>query len=246
MRQSLLRFKLPETQRLTTSQFKDLVTKACSANSVVPESFFHYANGRPIPDSQPDFRFVGGRRWVGILSTSGNTQALLAVSGTVSMALSKELATAIPMDLQKPEFGLEESVFPYRYYFRDLVYRKGNTWKGTNEELVTRLVINVLQRERDQRGMDFPGLEVGAVEPRQYASADAQFLKERLAVTVHDCDELGLRLTFADGQTNRYARLLRGSFSMNAKLSGIWQAGNLQSRGYGRLIRIVGGVHDAA
>lgn len=246
MKQAHLRFTLPQDQRLGSGQFKDLVTKACSGLNIVPESFFHYQNGRPIPNAMPDIRFIGGRQWVGILSASGDTNALLAVSGVASMALFKEFGVPVPMELLESTWGMEETPYAQRYFFRDVVHRKGHTWTGTNEELITRLVINVLQRERDEKGLDFPGLEVGAVEPEQYASADEQFLKERLAITVHECDEMGLRLTFADGQTNRYARMLRGSFSMNAKLSGIWQAGNLQSRGHGRLILAVGGVHNAA
>lgn len=255
MKQSYLRFllpkRLPENSSASTtyfgaSQFKDLVSKACSNMPAVPESFFHFRNGQPIPDSSPDIRFIGGKGWVGILSVSGDTDALMAVCGPATLALSTHIGQPVPVEMVSPEFAMQETPFAWRYYFRDVACRKANHWKGTDEALITNMVIKMLQRERDQHGFDFPGIDLTDntfAGPREAQASDAKFLQERLDIKIHDCDALGLRLTFCDGPTNRYARLLRGSFSMNAKLSGIWQAGNLQSRGYGRIILATGADH---
>ena len=36
--------------------------------------------------------------------------------------------------------------------------------------------------------------------------------------------------------TNQYVELASGTFTMHCQLSGLWQMGNLQARGYGRII----------
>lgn len=46
-----------------------------------------------------------------------------------------------------------------------------------------------------------------------------------------------MRLRTTTGDTNEFVTLADADISMNIKLTGYWQFGHLQSRGYGRVIR---------
>ena len=246
MKQALLRFSLPADTALYATQFKDLIARACDKHPVVGESFFHYRNGQAISDAEPDIRFVGGKRWVGILSRSGDTATLLPVAGIAALELGKHCGKPVSMELLEPAYGVEITSYPVHYYYRDVVAKHANRWKGTNEDLVIRTLTERLRLERDRVMLDLPALDISSYRDEAFtrhldhAADERTLLKERLGIEIHDLRRLAMPLETATGKTNTSVILLQGSFSMFAKLAGMWQMGSLQSRGYGRIIPVKG------
>lgn len=247
MKQVLLRFRIPEGVTLRATKFKDLVARACDGQKAVNASFFHYTeNGQAIPNSEPDIRFVGGKSWVGILSRDGHMDSLLPVAGIASVALGREFGQPVPMEIHEPEYGIEATQYPVRYFFRDVVFKHANRWKGTDQDLVVRALTERLRLERDRLMLDLPGVDLREfsdsvlVRRREHAEAERQLLAGQLQIVVHDLRRLGMRLETAQGPTNQFVTLMSGSLSMCAKTAGYWQFGGLQSRGYGRLVPAVG------
>lgn len=242
MKQLLLRINLPKGKTLYAGQFKELMARACDEIQSVPSSFFHYESGRPISNAQPDIRFVGGRGWVGILSRSGNMDALLPVAGVATRLVSMHIGQPAAMELLEPEYGVESVEYPIRYFFRDVVSKHANRWRGSNEDLVIRHLCEQLRSERDRLFLDLPAinpnefLRDGKMMRRDHAEAECALIKERLSIEIHGVRSIGMRLETATGPTNNFVRLLSGSLTMLLKTKGVWQFGSLQSRGYGRLI----------
>lgn len=234
-KQALLRLDLPKGVRYFAPDFKEDVARACNGSSLVGSEFFHYRDGQAISNAEPDIRFVGGRTWVGILSRSGDTDALMPVVGIAARMLNTKFGVPCPVEIEEPRYGMSVTEYPVRYYFRDVVYKKGDEWRGSNEALVEKLLLACICKERDRLCLDLPGDPNGE-------GRGLEALKERLMINVHDLRDLGMRLRTAAGQTNKFVRLLSGSLTMYAKADGIWQFGSLQSRGHGRLIRQIAGV----
>lgn len=257
MKQTLIRFELPDGCTLYASDFREKVAKAGHGLPYLPPSFFHYGeDGLALSSGSPDIRFVGGKRWVGILSQSGNAQALLPVTGVAAQVVGEVAGQPVPLEVVYPNYGIELTDYPIRYYVRDLVAKHQNRWRGSNEELLARMVLAAIRGERDRLGLDLPGVRPEEIDfsqpvmrgsrPMQYPErvehADLEVLRERLSFAVHEARSMGLRFRASTGLTNASFGLLNGTFSMCAKLGGYWQAGNLQSRGHGRLIRAIGGL----
>lgn len=246
MKQALLRIHLPKGQTLFSTQFKELLAKECAGSGVVSDEFFHYRAGAPIPDAMPDITFVGGGSWVGILSRMGNMKSLMAIAGYASKAVSQFAGQPVAMEIEEPEYSIELTDYPVQYFFRDVCSKHANRWKSSKDDLVSHLLLNRLRDERDALNFDLPAADPapfrhGDVFYRNdYAQVDRARLQERLCIEVHEVESLGLHLKVASGLTNQHVQLMRGTLSMYAKINGIWQFGNLQSRGYGRLIHAKG------
>ena len=222
------------------------MARRCDQLQSVPPSFFHYENGRPISNADPDIRFVGGKNWVGILSRGGDMDALLPVAGIATSVVSNYIGQPAPMELLEPEYGVDSAEYPICYFFRDVVSKHANRWKGSNKDLVIRHLCEQLRSERDRLFLDLPGIPKetfvrdGKMMQRDHAEAECALIKERLSIEVHEVRSIGMRLNTANGPTNNFVRLLSGSLTMFLKTKGIWQFGSLQSRGHGRLIHEIG------
>lgn len=240
MKQTLLRYRLPPGIQLRSHEFKELVAAALDGDHYVNSEFFHYRNGKPVPDSQPDIRFVGGKGWVGILSQSGAQDSLMAVAAPVVMALNQTLGKPVSMEIHEPEWTLETTQYPVQYHFREIAFRKQYKWHGTDADLITQLVIRSVRRDRDLYGLDLPGIAPGTLPAHEYEQADTDAVRERLAIVVHDVRSAGVRMRTATGNGTFAFKVLNGTLSMNLNIKGIWQIGSLVSRGYGRIIRARG------
>lgn len=231
--QNLLRFKLGhQAQPLYAQGFKDLTARYFQGNLTTGETLFHFRDGKPI-NTKPDIRFVGGKTWVGVLSDKGNTELLVNHVADFSRILSKHSGRPVPMTLEELDFDAQLATVPSIYYFRDVAVRRSKGWKGTLEDLFINRLTRALRSYRDTRNLDLPG-------SHESAKADAQAIVDRLQIQVHEIASVGMRLTVAAGDTYEYMHLLNGKFSMYCDLSGIWQIGNLQSRGHGRIVKQYG------
>lgn len=222
MKQILLRFKLPNKAKpLQSHAFREMVALAANGISLFPPSFFHYGNdGKPLSQGDPDIRFVSGQHWVGILSKSGNADQMISISGFVSMLLSRYFNEPVPMQIEEHDYGFAHQDYPTRYYFRSVVSKKGRMVGRTDsdESLIKQALLRRLAVESAAMGFDLP-------------------LDEQLAIQVLDVRSGGMPLHIANGvKTAQYVHVMNGELAINLKISGIFQFGNLQSRGHGRLI----------
>ena len=232
MQQLLLRAFTPRGQDPYHAPiFKEDFARTVAGTGLVRPSFFHYDdNGHHLPHGTPDIRFVSGRGWVGILSRSGDRNALEPVLGAVSRIVSDRYQRPIPIQIEALEFGLERTDYPVRYYVRDLALRyaraQTNPHKDMpNEELLRVALWRKLRFESGRNGFDLPTLselEIQVFSPMR---------------------ESAMPLRPAHGVTNKAVYLLNGEFAMNLRLKGMWQIGHFPSRGYGRLVPQINGVN---
>ncbi len=235
-RQRLLRIGTPSDRPpLHASQLRELLARA-GKGAALPPVFFHYdATGRTLP-GPARIRTVGGRAWVGLLAINANapeseeiTAAFDAAVGIAARIVAEHYATPVPISIEEREYDAVALHYPVRYFFRDVaIKRRTDRRRALNDEALLRVVLAAaLVSESERYGLDVPQ-------------------EERLQVVVHSCRAQGLRLSTTQGLTNEFVHLLNGEISAHLDLRGIWQIGNLQARGYGRLIRVVPGLAECA
>lgn len=241
MKQALLRIQIPRTAPpLYAGKFKEQVARAADGDPRIPPDIWHYSeNGRPIPDADPDIRFVGGKGWVGLLSISGNTAPLMNLMPHALNVASTHAGEPVAMELQHPTFGLEPTDYPVRYFVRDAVAKRSRHTTQPTADLLVRMLCRRLCAARDRYNLDLP-IAAPREDGRVYWEDDHALMVERLGIFAADTRSIGMQLETATGKTKQFVGLINGSFVMNAKLTGIWQIGNLPSRGHGRLIMDVG------
>ncbi len=228
MKQSLLRISLPEEGApLYPSEFRELLARSGNDSPSLPPAFFHYdANGRPLNRPEPQIRTIGGRRWVGVLSMKERSDLLYQAVGVVARAVSDHLGRPLPILLEEHEFDLEATSYPVQYVVRHMaIKRRRNDTRPKEgdtpaqiEDIVRRTILRNLEQRGSHYGFDVP-------------------VDSRVSLVLHGVRSIGMRLRTTTGDTNEFVTLADADISMNIKLTGYWQFGHLQSRGYGRVIR---------
>lgn len=222
MKQLLLRISLPEGRSaLRAATFRELLAKEGNGSPLLPPAFFHYGeNGRPLSAGEPDIRIVGGQKWVGILSRSGDNPLFDMAVGLASRVVSNYCAAPVRINIEQPEYGFATTDRLFRYFLRDVAIKRRSVRrrKLTDQELIKECLITGLKKEATRMGLDLPG--DGA-----------------LGLLIHDLRVIGMRLGTTKGETKEFVTLANASISLGLNLSGVWQIGNLQARGYGRIVR---------
>lgn len=220
--QTLLKIELPYGKpTLHASYFREMVAKAGNGSTLLPPSFFNYGeDGTPLSATAPDIRFIGGRSWVGILSMTENSPLIDQVAGIAVRVASNYFEQPLPMSIESKTFSLESTQYPVVYYLRDMaIKRRSKELRETpTEELARRRIEKSLASTAALHGFDLP------VAPR-------------LNIVFHNIRELGMHLRDSKEKSNEYVTLVNAEISMYLNLKGIWQVGNLPSRGHGRLIK---------
>lgn len=223
MKQLLLKISTPaDRPPLFASDFREMLAKAGDGLPALSPAFFHYgADGKPLSSASPNIRIVGGRNWVGILSKNGESALLDPAIGLASRVVGNCYGAPVPITIEEREYGLESSLFPVVYAFRDVaIKRRTDVARASSDEDLIRLrLVQHLESEANAQGFDLP-------------------IAAALQITIHEVRACGMRLRTTSGFSNEYVHLLNGELSMYLTLKGIWQFGNLQSRGYGRLINL--------
>lgn len=229
MKQQLLRIALPEGKPpLRATALRELLARKGDGSPLLPPQFFHYGDdGRPLSAGVPEIRTVGGRAWVGLLGISEDTPYFDSAVGIAIRVVSDHYGLPLPISVERPEVGLQSTedliggqTRPITYYLRDMAIKR-RTPSARNqpiEDLVRQRMLRGLVEMAARHNLDLP--------------ADG-----KLGLVFHELREVGLRLSTTTGPTNEYVGLVNGEFSMNVALTGIWQVGNLQARGYGRIVR---------
>lgn len=234
MNQALLRYRLPDHVTLYAPQFKELAAKALH-ESPLGADLFHYKDGKHITNESPDIRFLGGRNWVGLFSASGDVDRLMPAAGPLALALNEHAGQPVKMELIRPTLQFEQTQWPNHYAFREVACRK--TYKSLDDEqVVVRMLLARLRKERDRFSLDLPGAPIGANGEVDEAE-DLLAMQERLGIVIHKIRAIFVKQQTADGQLIM-SKVFNGTLSMNLKITGIWQFGAFPSRGYGRLFRL--------
>ncbi|MFP3637822.1 type IV CRISPR-associated endonuclease Csf5 [Paraburkholderia sp. SIMBA_054] len=217
-KQILLRIELPTDARVFISQFREYVARDLDGQSDVPELFHYDSTGKPA-QGMPRTRFVGGRRWVGILTDEDRADMLYKVMGNAVRAVHHLCGSVTPVKFEEHTLGLSQIYTPRSYWIREMVIKKRRqrTRETEQKELIRQRILSGLHRQADEYGIAWPG-------------DDALDLKVN-----DDFRQRGLELRTTQGATGEYVDLIDASFTVKTELLGFWFAGNLTSRGYGRI-----------
>ena len=222
MKQSLLKIHLPKnSKQLFAADFREMLAKAGDGSPLLPPAFFNYGeDGKPLSSVTPEIRIVGGKSWVGVLSMNHESQLFDASVGIASRVASNYYDMPLAINVESKEFSVTRSDFPVVYYLRDMAIKR-RTQKAQEkeiEELAKKRIENSLAQIAERYGFNMP-------KP------------EQMQIVFHKSKNIGLHLKTRDSKSNEYVSLLNAEISMYLDLRGIWQVGNLPSRGYGRLIK---------
>jgi len=212
--QTLLRIRLPDGARLYPQEFRELLAKQPG----MPHDLFHYDDaGRP-QQGMPGVRTVGAHRWVGLISDSAHADLIYQVTGPVVHAVTQRLGANVKLEIEQHDLAIKRREEVRKYFIREMVIkrRRPGARAADLETLATERLVASLARMAAHHGLDCP------------TAAD-------LGLVLEVERDLGLRLSTTTGPTGEFATLLNASFWMHANLTGMWFAGNLTARGYGRI-----------
>lgn len=224
MKQTLLRISIPSGKELRGADFREMLAK----NADMPESFFHYENGKPKSggkgdkyqvDGLPSVCIVSGRGWVGVLAQPGQEDLIDAVVGKAIRLVSAHVDSVCKAVVQSPVFGCERQDYPTTYWIREMVLKRRHPGarEASIEELVERRVKAGLERYAMAYGFDLPSFD-------------------EMDLRITKCERpRGLAIRTTSGTTNEFATLVDVEFKAFVDLKGVWMMGNLTSRGYGRV-----------
>lgn len=216
MDQHLLKITLPHSQAIFPAEFRELLAKIPN----LPNALFHRDEAGETINHIPGIRVVGGAGWVGIVADEENEPLLRMATAPAIMAVSNKLGVACPVVIERRKFALMPIQTVKRYYVREMVIKKGLRGTPTKEhvdEIVARRIVESIERTCARYGWDCPTAEA-------------------MGIVVDQTDHKALRLVTTTGITNQYVALLNTTVYMHLDLDGIWFAGNLTARGYGRII----------
>ena len=214
--QSLLRIHLPPGHRVYPSTFREMLAKVPD----LPNSLFHRDDNNETLNSRPGVRVVGARTWVGLLANPGYDRVVRDAVGPAIIAVSNHTGIACKVEMEQLEFGLVARDEPTVYWIREMAIKRRGP-RALNMDLESLIAERVLT-----------SIEAAC------SSADFECpTKEQLDIrTVEVVRSRGMQLQTTSGVTKEFVQLVDARVMIHAKLNGMWFAGNLTSRGYGRII----------
>lgn len=220
LEQKILRIGLPSDTVLRGSDFREALAK----NFGDAPAFFHRTpDGKTIPGI-PGIRTVSGASWVGVLAMPGtdNHELLTNHVGQILNVASKLTNRSLPVEFETRTFSATHSVVPITYFVRECaIKRRHKRRKAMNDqELMTEVINSGLERISVAYGIDLPSSESMDIRI-------TEITKSR-----------GVALRTTEGVTREFTHVVDCEFTAFVDLSGMWQVGNLTSRGYGRIGRV--------
>ena len=215
--QTLLRISLPGGVTLYPSHFREIVARLPG----MPAALFHRDDKGKTINERPGIRFVGGLSWVGLLADSQQEPLLTAVAGAAILAVSAFANHPCKVQIESLKFGLKLSYAPQMYWVREMAIKRTSPKARAQEvdSLIAARALTSIEGTCEKYGFDCPTgdqLEISTVE------------------VIH---ERGMNLETSTGLTGMFVHLVDAVIMVHADLDGMWFAGNLTARGYGRLIR---------
>lgn len=185
-----------------------------------PRALFHRTESGATGTDAPSVRFVGGRRWVGILANPGFEQLLFDVMGMAAQAVGQATGRVSSTQIERHTMAVAQRFDLSEYWIREMAIKRRTKARrdAPLEAIVKEVILRDIECQANRFGLDLP--------PR-----------DQIDLFVDISRHLGLRLQTTAGITNEYVTLVDASFHVNLHLAGNWFAGNLTSRGYGRIGR---------
>ena len=227
--QRLLRIQLPHGQRVYPSTFRGLLAK----EPHLPNALFHRDENRRTLNGRPGIRVAGAVGWVGLVADPGFEQLVTEATGAAIMAVTGYVGRPCPVVIENPEFNITTTDRPITYWVREMAIKRRHPSSRNSkiEPLIAQRILTSIEACCDKYGFDCPTSEQLGIEVVNV------FHQRGVRIQVEE--ELG---PLKNGMTNEFATLVDAEVIIHAELAGHWFAGNLTSRGYGRLIKPVPGM----
>lgn len=217
-KQTLLRLGMPPGAAIYASKFKEkLAAHVDALGAANATKLFHHGENGPIA-AMPGLRFVGAKNWVGILADSDNQPLLFEFMGAAVKVATELAGRPVPVNVEEHKLDLKPLQYPKTYWIREMALKRRHP-KARNadiNDLVLERLTKSIERQCARYGIECP-------------------TAEQLEISVDVTRDLGMPLTTTTGVTKEYVTLANASFTIHAELTGFWFAGNLTSRGYGRI-----------
>lgn len=256
MHQTLIRINWPKGFKCPPAEFREKLAKS----ELFPPEFFHYGTeiavwdkqtaevegkirtvskekiiktfDKPIPlNGRAPVRVVGGQTWAGVIADPEMEGLLIPHLGSILKVASSAAGCAVKIELEQRKFGISYTEYPVKYNLRELVLkRRCEDARSANlESLIEDRIWGGVSGD-SYYGIDGTCAKFGFEPPS----------REQLELRVFPMKNIGLHMKSSDGLSKEYMSLIDAEVWMNAKLDGVWQVGNLISRGYGRFIKSIG------
>lgn len=239
----------PHVQGMSPSKFREALAKS----ELFDQTFFHYTNSkevltpsvggkdeksnrtkvvkhyeRAVPDDgRPPIRIVGSMRWGGVVFDESKHDYFYTALPNILKVASDIAGQPVKLNVEQHQLRIRYTDTPIRYMLREMaIYRRSAASKAmSTEDLVSSRLFGGF--EGNLQGLDGICMQYGLELP------DARTLDLKVNVL----REFGVPLRSSDGLSKEYFTVVSGEVWMNAILGGVWQVGNLTSRGYGQIIR---------
>ncbi|MYM92618.1 type IV CRISPR-associated endonuclease Csf5 [Duganella vulcania] len=213
MKQTLLRIALPRGKTLYPTDFRRLMAKQPG----VPDDLFHYTDGKPS-NGRPAVRFVGARGWVGIIADEENSPLIVELMGCAVRGAMDHCGCVVQAQIEEHEMGLTLSHAPKQYWISEMALKA--RYRRSREmdvgELAKERLLAAIESISARYGFDCPPAS-------------------ELGIELEVKRTLGMPIGKGTGPVDEYVTLVNAEFMIHADLKGMWFAGNLTARGYGRI-----------
>lgn len=217
MKQYLIKFSLPKSKRVYPADFRKAIAKELDDPS--QEDLFNYQGGQGA-DKYPLNRFVGGAGWVGFVSEESE----LVASKTLAPGIKVLNAMGITAGIEIIEHNKSMTITsePNLFALNGGVDKRKNPRRRQLDDkaYIKEMVWKMLARAVEQNILPILPTE------------------DELNLVVFDARSLGVKAGHNNGEGGLFYHSVSGQFSMNAQMTGLWQAGQLLSRGNGLIYRV--------
>ena len=214
--QTLLRIGVPRGKRVFPSQFRELLAKQPG----LPNELFHRDEAGQTKNERPGIRVAGAVGWIGLVADPGFESHVYSAAQACIQVATQLSGQPAAVGIEQHEFGLRPSNEPIRYWIREMTLKRRHkrALEKSVEDLISERALQAINATCSRYGFDCP-------------------TDEQLGVMVVQTHRpRGMYLQTTSGVTEEAVTLVDAEVLIHANLKGLWFAGNLTSRGYGRII----------
>jgi hypothetical protein len=223
MIQNFVKFILPSGQHIHPNDFREGVAKQLDKQSFEGKfDIFNYVDENNTRMARPKNCFLGGSGWVGFTAESNPLLVSKVIAPSITFLMEKGINAQTMVGEQEKSAWVTEKPHIYRITKladqRDTARAKKG-YRRTPSEHIEKMIEKMFNDAFDEGIIDNP------------------IDKEDIHLAVLDAQSKGESVTFKKNTAKSIAKL-SATISMNVELSGAWQAGHLQSRGYGLIYSV--------
>jgi len=212
MQQTLIKAQWRNEVDIYPEQVRDALAEALDGQSM--PLLFNYEPDGSTRKASPVARFIGGKRWQGLLVLEGHEDMAAQAMMPYVITLTRMAGSAPQIQIEEHDASLDlwlDSPIPYRLSKMAIRDRKGQI-ERFDRKVVEQAILRGLRDTLSLYG-------ITSVEAEDLF---AGYLEEK-------------QVPYSRGKTV----LTSGTLLLNGNLKGIWQVGAFQSLGHGRISRII-------